>query len=348
MTLLHVSPEAEARTLRTVGGVVVLVVAAVVLYFVWDPFAKQPDDRISLSFNVPYTAQGIIEGTALVMHGVQIGSVTAIASEPSGSIRVDTELEKAPTTGLTDAMRIDYRPINYFGVSGINIVPGAGGQALRNGQLIDTTPTGNFTLQAMLTQFGQLSNGVITPDLVRVIDRITRYTDGLNPLIETVFIATGAVAEVQSVPVSRLVTNTAGVAVAFPSMIEALVKGGDDISHADNNWMREGAGDLSEEQWQRDFVPTYEQIVNGIFGSIGKLEASHISDLLPLVNGIQTITDAGPPLLRPEGLGDMLVELRTRFQRLYGGTPEQRALQVKIVLDNLPGIAAPINALGGP
>jgi hypothetical protein len=43
----------------------------------------------------------------------------------------------------------------------------------------------------------------------------------------------------------------------------------------------------------------------------------------------------------------MLVELRTRFQKLYGGTPEQRALQVRVVLDNLPGIAAPIDAIGG-
>lgn len=351
MTLLNTSPEAAARTFTRVGMVVVALFVVVTALVVGDPFGlrARPDDRFAVSFVLPYTAQGVIGGTAVVLHGVQVGTVTGITSEPGGDIRVDTELLRGSTTGLTDTVRIDYRPVNYFGVSGINISPGAGGRALRDGAVIDAVPTGNFTLQAMLTRFGQLTNGVITPDLVSVIDRITRYTDGLNPLIETVFIAAGAVTEVQTVPTPQLVANTAGVSVAMPSLIESLVKGGDDISHADNNWMREGAGDLSDEQWYKEFgVPTYEQIVNGIFGSIGKLEASHVSDLLPLVNGLKTVNDTVPPLLRPEAVGDMLTELRSRFERLYGGTPEQRALQVKIVLDNLPGVAAPIDAVGGP
>lgn len=330
---------------------VVLIVVVVTAFVVGDPFRLKDDgdDRISVSFVVPYIAQGVIDGTALVLHGVQVGTVTGIANQPGGDIRVDAELQRVPTTGLTDTLRLDYRPVNYFGVSGINLSPGEGGQNLRNGVVIDASPTGNFTLQAMLTRFGQLTNGVITPELVRVVDRITRYTDALNPLIETVFIATGAVADVQTVPASRLVANTAGATVALPSLIDSLVKSGDDISRADNNWMREGAGDLSDDQWYNEFgIPTYELIVDGLFGSIGKLEASHLSDLLPLVNGIQTITDTVPPLLRPEATGDMLTELRSRFQRLYGGTPDQGALQVKIVLDNLPGVAAPIDAIGGP
>ncbi|MCF6387354.1 Mammalian cell entry related domain protein [Mycobacterium sp. MBM] len=330
---------------------VVLIVVVVTAFVVGDPFRLKDDgdDRISVSFVVPYIAQGVIDGTALVLHGVQVGTVTGIANQPGGDIRVDAELQRVPTTGLTDTLRLDYRPVNYFGVSGINLSPGEGGQNLRNGVVIDAAPTGNFTLQAMLTRFGQLTNGVITPELVRVVDRITRYTDALNPLIETVFIATGAVADVQTVPASQLVANTAGATVALPSLIDSLVKSGDDISRADNNWMREGAGDLSDDQWYNEFgIPTYELIVDGLFGSIGKLEASHLSDLLPLVNGIQTITDTVPPLLRPEATGDMLTELRSRFQRLYGGTPDQGALQVKIVLDNLPGVAAPIDAIGGP
>jgi len=44
----------------------------------------------------------------------------------------------------------------------------------------------------------------------------------------------------------------------------------------------------------------------------------------------------------------MLVELRTRFEKLYSGTPEQRALRVRIVLDDLPGVAAPLGVMGAP
>jgi hypothetical protein len=94
-------------------------------------------------------------------------------------------------------------------------------------------------------------------------------------------------------------------------------------------------------------LPTVESTSNGIFAAVGLLEVSHVADLLPLIDGIKPITDVITPLLRPVGIGDMLVELRSRFEKLYAGTPEQRALQVRIVLDSLPGVAAPLGVLGG-
>jgi hypothetical protein len=42
----------------------------------------------------------------------------------------------------------------------------------------------------------------------------------------------------------------------------------------------------------------------------------------------------------------LLAELRSRFEKMYAGTPEQRALRVRIVLDSLPGVAAPLGAMG--
>jgi hypothetical protein len=212
---------------------------------------------------------------------------------------------------------------------------------------IKTVPKGNFTLQALLTRLGALSTRVITPQLVEVIDRTTRYTDALNPLIDTMLIAANAVAHIQTVPTARLLANTTGLSVAFPGLLSATTDAGDAIAHADMNWMHKGLGDNTTEEWYKTFgIPTVEQLTNGIFGSIGRLESSHSADLLPLVNGIQAITDTAPPLLRPEGLAQTLVELRTRFEKLYKGTPEQRALQVRIVLDSLPGVAAPLGVMG--
>jgi hypothetical protein len=347
--LMHTSAEAETRRLTIIGAVLVAIVAVAITVVITKPFQRQPENLISIAFETPYIAQGVIEGTPVVMHGVEIGRVTGISSASGGRIRVGADLEKAPIQGLTDTMQIDFRPVNYFGVSGVNIVPGDGGQALRNGLLIETSPRGNFTLQAMLTRFGELSNSVITPELVGVIDRITRYTDALNPMIETVFTATNTLAEVQTVPTQQLLANTTGISVAFPGLLNAITDSGDAVTHADNNWMREGMGDLSDEQWYEEWgVPHWNAIVDGIFGSVGKIESSHISDLLPMVNGFQAITDTTAPLLRPEGVGDTLAELRRRFETLYGGTPEQRALQVRIVLDKLPGVAAPVDAMGGP
>lgn len=346
--LLHASAESETRTLTIIGAVVVLVVGVVAGLAILNPFGGRPDDQISVAIEVPYVVQGVIAGTPLVMHGVQVGKVTSITSLPDGNVRLGADLQSAPINGLTDTMRVDYRTINYFGVSGVNLAPGEGGQALRNGLLISTVPAGNYTLQAMLTRVGELSNNVITPELVGTLEKITNYADELNPMIETVLIASNTLAEVQRVPAGQLVRNAAGVGAAFPAMLNALTDTGDAVSHADMNWMGYGLGDLTEEQYQNYFFPMWDAITNGVFGSIGKLEGSHVGDLLPLVDGLKPMVDAVPPLLRQEAVGDMLVELRRRFQTLYGGTPEQRALQVRVVLDNLPGVAAPVEALGGP
>lgn len=347
--LLQGSEESETRTLTIVGAAAVLCGVIVAGVLAVNPFGGRTTDRISVAIDTPYVVQGVVPGTALVMHGVEIGQVTSISSVAGRGVRLDADLRKAPAAGLTDAMQIDFRPANYFGVTGVNIIPGTGGQMLRDGMHINTVPKGNFTLQALLSRLGELSTRVITPQLVNVIDRTTRYTDALNPLIDTMLIAANAVAHVQTVPTARLLANTTGLSVAFPGLLSATTDAGDAIAHADMNWMHKGLGDNTNDEWYKTFgIPTVEQLTNGIFGSIGRLESTHVADLLPLVNGIQAITDAVPPLLRPDGLAQMLVELRTRFENLYKGTPEQRALQVRIVLDSLPGVAAPLGVMGTP
>ena len=344
--LLQTSAESETRTLTIIGAAVVLCcVAAAGLYMV-NPFGGRANDRISVVIDTPYAVQGVDKGTPVVMHGVEVGKVTGVSSLPGGAVRLNASLQETPVAGLTDTLGIDFRPANYFGVTGINLTPGTGGRALRDGTRINTVPKGNFTLQALLSRLGQLSTGVITPQLITVIDRATRYTDALDPLIETVLIATDSLAKVQRVPTARLLANTTGLSVAFPSFINAAADGGDAFAHADKNWMHKGIGDLSEEEVHSFLIPTINAGSNGIFLAVGTLEATHVADLLPLINGIQSITDAVPPLLRPIGVGDTLVELRKRFEQLYAGTPEQRAMKVRIVLDSLPGVAAPLGVMG--
>lgn len=345
--LLQTSAESETRTLTTVGVVVVVCLAVAAGIYLVFPFGGRPVDQMSVAIDAPYAVQGIAKGTPVVMHGVEVGKVTAISSLPGGGVRLNTDLQKKPVAGLTDTMQIDFRPANYFGVTGINLSPGAGGQALRDGIRITTVPKGNFTLQALLTRLGKLSTGVITQQLIDVVDRATRYTDALDPLIETVLIAANAVGKVQTVPTVRLLANTTGLSVVFPPLLTATTNTGDNLDHGDMNWMHKGLGDLTDEEVHSFWLPTINVTANGIFGAIGRLEARHSADLLPLINGLTPMINAIPPLLRPVGVGDMLVELRKRFEKLYAGTPEQRALQVRIVLDSMPGVAAPLG-LGAP
>lgn len=346
--LIHGSAESEKRTLTIVGTAVMLCLGLLALLAFLNPFASRAPDLMTVAIDTGYVGQGVGKGTPIVMHGVTVGRVTAVSNLSGGGVRLDADLEKAPTSGLTDAMGIDFRPVNYFGLSGINLTPGTGGQPLRDGMRISTVPKGNSTLQALLSRLGQVSTGALTPQVIDVIDRATRYTDALDPLIETAFIATNAVAQVQTVSTMQLLTNATGLSVVFPSTINTLVDTGVDALHNDANFNHHGSADPTDDDWKNRYLATLQVASEGVFNDIGKLESKHVGDLLEVIGSVKALTDVVPPLIRPEGFAQTLAELRSRFEKMYAGTPEQSALQVRIVLDSLPGVAAPVAAMGGP
>jgi hypothetical protein len=335
------SEEREARILTAVGmGLTICAVLAVSAFAVVDPFGGRPSDQFGVVIESPYVGQGVATGTALLVHGVKVGEVTQVSSLPGGGVRLAADLRHGPTTGLTDAMGIDFRPANYFGVTGINLRPGDGGQALVNGSLIKTTPAGNFTMQALLSRLGELSHGVFTPHLVDVIQRATDYTDGLDPLLETMLVVSTSVTNVQNVSTAQLLTNATGISVAFPGFVNGMMSTGNYFVHAtlDN---------VTEDFYQNTYKPTIAFTSTDLFGAVGKLLTSHSTELAPMVDMIKVLTDVAPGLVPADAIADTARELRTRLEKLFAGSPEQRAINVRVVLDSLPGVAAPIDAVGG-
>ncbi|MCV7431597.1 MlaD family protein [Mycolicibacterium bacteremicum] len=354
--------DAEARRLRLVGAILLSCCALVVTFLVVNPFRGRPADLMSVALTVPYLGQGVTDGTPMMMHGVEVGTITSVTNLSSGQVRIDVDLQTTPTQGLTDAFEIDFRTANYFGVTGVNITPGAGGNALRDGASFTTMPKGNYTLQTLLYRLGEITGGVVTPQLIQVIDRATRYTDGLTPLVETMVVVAEAVTDVQTVTTEQLLRHAAGVSVAVPGLVKGISDAGWAINQRAgfataevtaresllNHEQIPVLGEpLSAEYWDTRARPTFEVIAGKFFGAVGTLVSSHSTDLAPAVSIVKTLTDTVPGLVAPEDIGASLTELRSRFEKMYAGSPEQRALQVHIMLDNLPGVAAPINAMGG-
>jgi hypothetical protein len=106
------------------------------------------------------------------------------------------------------------------------------------------------------------------------------------------------------------------------------------------------ANEETEDFYKNVDIRFFELTSGGLFAAVGKLVKTHPDELLPLIDGIKAISDTTPPLLRPGDIAKTLAELRSRFEKLYGGNGEQRALQVRILLDSLPGVAAPIGVQG--
>lgn len=370
--MLHMPEQSQERILALIGAAVVLCAIVAVLVAAANPLAERPSDRISVAITTPYVGQGIEPGSAVMMHGVEVGEVTNVTSLRDGGVRLVTDLQKRPIGGLTDTMQIDFRPINYFGVPGVNITPSPEGQPLRDGSQITLAPKGNFTLSQLLTQLGTVSDAALTPKLINVVDRVTRYTDGLNPLFETLLITTTAVADVQTVSTAHLLANTTSSLSALPPFVQAFIDGA--ARHADFDYYPERGSappppattgpkleppfvewvsvkDFSDEtaDYVDNVMKTYlDTASEGLFAAVGKLESSHVDDLLPMIDGLTSVTDTVPALLRPDDVAQTLAEMRSRFETLYQGNGEQRALQVRILLDSLPGVAAPLGAMPPP
>lgn len=367
--MLRGSSKYQDRVLTSIGLAVLLCVALVATLVMANPFGGRSADQFSITINTPYVGQGVDTGTPVVLHGVEVGHVTKVANTAGGGVRLVTELRKQPVQGLTDAMNLDFRTINYFGVPGINLEPKPGGQLLREGSQISVVPTGNFTLSQLLSQLGDVSAAALTPQLIEVMDRVTRYTDGFNPMFETAVTVTQAVADVQTVPTEQLLANMTSIAAAFPGFNDAAIEVTRRLT--DYNYypgqtfppaatipqritppFMEGVAipnlaDVSEEFFQGTSIAFGRIASEGLFAAVGKLLYSHVDDLFPLISGITALTDATPVLLRPGDIAQKLAELRSRFERLYAGNGEQRAISVRVVLDSLPGVAAPLGVVTG-
>jgi hypothetical protein len=376
-SLFRASEEQERRTLTRIGALLVLSMVLIMgLLFTVNPFGQRSRDSISVAIETPYVGEGVGSGTPVIMHGVKIGQVAAVANLRGGGVRLDTILRSGPTSGLTDAIGIDFRPSNYFGVTGVNIQPKQGGRPLRSGSQLVITPDGNFALQALLYRLGELSHKVIDQRLIDVVERGTQYADALTPLLETMLIVGKAVADVQTVSTERLLRNTAGISVGFPGWVDGLARTVDASLHTELEQSRSAATsdslfrhyvDTYDEQLKSHFISEsklaesdmdtfvygplkqfYDAAATDLFVKVGNLLSTHTYDLFPAVEEMRSVMAVVPGIVNAEGIGNTLRELHSRLVRMYEGSGDQRAMQVRIVLDELPGVAAPLAlAVGG-
>jgi hypothetical protein len=358
-----------------VGVLVALIgLAVLAVFYARASHAGAPKDSLSFAIETPYVGQGVAKGTPVIMHGVKVGEVTDILSLPGGHVRLDATLQKRPVAGLTDAMGIDFRPSNYFGVTGINVFPAGGGQPLKNGTELKITPKGNFALQALLYRLGELTHDVLSQRLISVVDRATRYVDALTPLLETMITVSTTVTNVQTVSSQRLLRNATGINVALPGVMDALIDTGDQFLKSDlgTGYTKEG-GDarnpyipyyndnmLKQYRSAQDLLVTnpdeyaygrFKEWMRGastdLFVKVGELESAHIAELFPIVDQIRVVASVVPKLVPSQDVTNTLREVRERLERMYAGSGDQRALRVRVILDSLPSVGGPLNlALG--
>jgi len=190
-----------------------------------------------------------------------------------------------------------------------------------------------------------------------------------------------SVAKVQNVCTARLLRNTTGVSVAFPGFIDTLIGTGDSFLHSQQGtgpgdfdpekfkqtykyWSVLDASDhkkfddlaqlvlstkATDEYYTKEWIPLFDKARTSFLGAVGKLESSHLNDLFPIIESVRAVTDTVPKIVSPDSFASTLTEIRTRFEHLYNGSGDERALNVRIIMDRLPGVATPLGLLmSGP
>ena len=129
--------------------------------------------------------------------------------------------------------------------------------------------------------------------------------------------------------------------MAFPGFAQSVTQLGDDVINAG------GLDTVSQDYYEKIFTGSLDLVANNLFGAVGKLVGSHSTELAPFIDLVKAFTDIVPGLVPPDDVADTAKELRLRLERLFAGPPDRRAVNVRVILDSLPGIAAPIAAVGG-
>ncbi|MBM7367369.1 MlaD family protein [Gordonia hydrophobica] len=335
----------QLRALVTSGVaailVIVLAIAAIVIVY---PRASAPSGR-TVHLVLPTVGPGLQAKSKVLLRGAEVGVVTDVDSTDPYSVHVDIALDDSAAASLTDAFDVDFRPANYFGTTAINLIAKAGGGSIREGQTIRRDSAPDFTMSTMIEHGSIVVDGSLTRDVIDSLNKVTDYASGLAPLVQTLIVVSDSVARTQKQLPSTLMARMNDITAVFPKTnIEAL-GALDAITNSSFNRLPDGS---------RGVDKAYHDLMNrsltvasdGLFGAIGKLLGSHSAELTPVVTAIKYLTDEVPGVMGDASTMTKLQEAIEGLQRSFRGPKGQQTLQLRILLDSVPGVAQSMAAMG--
>ncbi|MEU0539903.1 MlaD family protein [Nocardia sp. NPDC005978] len=303
-----------------------------------------PADGIDVALVVGYVGEGIGPGTDVRLDGVRVGSVTTIEFARAGQRRIELSLQRSQLFGLTTGLAVDYVPGNLFGISALELHPEGAGAALEDGSTVDLTG-GNAdrlrdaTLAALLNSTGDLTQQVLTPQLTELLHKFSRDLGAFTPLLQAIGTTARSYVETAQRPSAELFDRYGAALAGVPPM----VTGGLTVLHASY-----ANGYLSEEEHIAKFAYMWPSVQNELLPAVTALFGTarpYFGGLLPVLTMVLDRISAAVP--DPQGAGAQSSELLDRLARGFRPGPDGPVLDVRIDLDLVPGLAAPLAAATG-
>lgn len=332
-----------ARARRS--GLIAAAVAATVLIG-WQALPERGDPQvITVALLTARIGTGIEEGSDVRVDGVKVGTVDGLAAEGPGRQRLTLRLDKSRLAGITDALSLDYAPGNLFGISEIELRPGQGGTPLTEARVLDLTAdngarTRDATLSTLLRSLGRLTNDVLTPQLISVLQQISHDTEAFAPLFHAVVAIVESIADTQRLPSSYLLEQYGNTLAWLPPTVRGLL---DVLNGAFSNAYLEQNGKIDK------FDANVNMIKDDLLGALVRvLDAgdAHYSGITAALTPI--LTALAGTLSDPARTSADLTLLLRRLRAAMPDTPDGPVVNVAVDLRGVPGLAVPLSALLSP
>lgn len=287
---------------------------------------------------------GIEPGAKVLLRGAEIGEVTDLTPLDSGGVTVGMLLRDSSQLG-TD-FEIDFRPENYFGVSAINLTSGpSGARDLVDGHTLDKGAPNDFTMSTMLEQGSLVVDGTLTSSVIQTLDEVTRYADGLSPLVESGVLLANNVSRTQAQLPSLFLGRFNNLLTELPAFNREVTGALFTMYRSVYNRLPNGEFGIDEALLDNT-DETLALLGSDLFGLAGTLLASHDVRLTPLTQVVEQLSDPVPGLLGGGATFDATISAIDRLESAFSGTESQRTLQVRVMLDRLPAISGALASTG--
>lgn len=324
------------RTAAVIGTVVVI--AAVASGFAIDTDrGRAPQNRMQVHLRTEQLGEGIVEGTAVRLDGVVVGAVDGISSLDRGRQLLTLDLDRDRIAGMSDNLDVAYAPSNLFGISSVVLGQAGAGSPLHDGEVVDLTGSKaadvkDETLGRLLRMLSDTTVEVLTPQLTQLITQLSGDLRQFTPFLRSITVLSRTVADTQRFAPSFLIDrygSLAGGIGRFSSATVQLLAAVLAIPIFTDDHAR--------------FDATIDMLAAQAFpgmGAIGDVSKEYFHGYTELFTPtVQALAGTVP---RPATSKAELSELLARLDRMFIDTPGGSALNVRVVLRGLPGLAVPL------
>ncbi|GAC58404.1 hypothetical protein GOHSU_38_00430 [Gordonia hirsuta DSM 44140 = NBRC 16056] len=329
---------ADPGVFRQRALIFLAVLAVLVPLAVWVTKVASPA-KAHLTIRADYVASGIVPGSAVVIHGAELGTLEQVSVPAPGQFALHLVLDDGvlgPGGLVTARTDVTYAPKNLFGISAIVLDP-APGHPLADGSELAPASTTDATLTSLLRQLTDLQNDAFDPHMGEILATAGRAVRGLAPVagiageIGKALADTQRIAPRQSLPLfSRLVTQLSeGSATFLPAFEELLA------------WeppRREGF----QEAMYNGLLVTSTLMADDLDELSGPRGLTALSDWLPPAAAAMNWISRAFPGSRANG--EDVAELIGRLEKALADGPGGPRLRVDVMLASVPGVTAALGA----